>query len=228
MTTYAKPSVLPAWGETNTTTADMVQPASGAIQTGWILSATAPARQTWNWLLNFCANAIRYFMQRGMVDYDAAETYQLNARVIGNDGNTYVSIQNANSGHTPSTSPTWWTLWGFTLAGLGNAMVNSQTTNGYTTLADGTILQWGLSAALSTGSSTAFVTVTFPIAFPTACTAAVGNPDNVPITGSWSPMTCVSQSTGTPKSTVTFICDSANSAEHISETTHVKWYAIGY
>lgn len=122
MTTYAKPSVLPAWGETNTTSADMVQPANAAIQTGFPLSATPPARQTFNWLLNWASNAIRYFMQRGLADYDAAETYSLNSRCIGDDGNTYVSIQAANIGNTPSTSPTWWVKWGLKISDVASVV----------------------------------------------------------------------------------------------------------
>ncbi len=118
---YTKPAVLPAWGETNTTTADMVQPNVLDIQTGFPLSNTPATRQRWNWILNFCSNAIRYLCQRGIADWDTNETYQTNALVIGDDGNTYKSAIANNSGNVPSTSPADWIRWGFTLAQLPSA-----------------------------------------------------------------------------------------------------------
>jgi hypothetical protein len=116
MTTYAKPSVGPAWAETASNPADIITMTSSDVSAGWPLSGTPPSRQRFNYLLNWCTNAVRYFMQRGIVDYDAAETYQLNALVIGDDGNTYKSLQNANTNHAPSGNPTWWTPWGLTIA----------------------------------------------------------------------------------------------------------------
>lgn len=116
MPTYTKPSVLPAWCESHTTTADMIQPPNGDIQLGWVISAIPFTRQRLNWLFNFLANAVRYFMQRGISDYDATETYGLNSVVIGDDGLTYKSLGAGNIGHTPSTSPVQWVRWGFTLA----------------------------------------------------------------------------------------------------------------
>lgn len=182
MTAYAKPPVTPAWGETNTTSTDMVQPAPAAIQTGWPQSATPPARQYFNWLFNFCTAAVRYLCQRGLPDYDAAETYQLNARIIGDDGLTYVSIQNANIGHTPSTQPTWWTRWGFTLAQLGSTLVTLagfviQTgMPGYIklpTVLGGFIIQWVQGGSQSSGAGGSSYTLNFPLAFPNACFGAI-------------------------------------------------------
>jgi hypothetical protein len=97
------------------------------VQAGWPLSGTPPSRQRFNFALLWPWNAIRYFMQRGIVDYDAAETYQTNARIIGDDGNTYKSIVDANTGHTPSTSPTYWTRWGYTLAGINASQLTQAT-----------------------------------------------------------------------------------------------------
>jgi len=105
-----KPPVLPAWADSG----DKTQPTNGEIDVGWPLSATPPSRQRFNWILNFCANAVRYFSRRGISDYDAAETYIVGDRIIGDDGKTYRSLQAANINHTPSTSPTWWERWGFT------------------------------------------------------------------------------------------------------------------
>lgn len=104
-----KPPVLPPWAEAG----DKVQPTNAEIQTGWPLSNTPPARQRWNWILNFLANGIRYLTRRGMPDYGADETYMIGDRVIGDDGKTYRSIQDNNTGNAPSASPLWWERWGF-------------------------------------------------------------------------------------------------------------------
>lgn len=49
------------------------------------------------------------------VAYAAGTTYGAGAQVIY-DGNPYVSLQASNTGHTPSTSTTWWALSGVSLA----------------------------------------------------------------------------------------------------------------
>lgn len=136
MSTGAEPEVIPTWGELATDPGDMVQPSNTQIQDGWQESATPPPRQYFNWFQNYVANALCYFLQRGLVDYNAAQTYQLNARVIGDDGNSYVSLQNANQGNTPSTSGSWWARWGFTASQLSGlyAPINSPNFTGYATV----------------------------------------------------------------------------------------------
>lgn len=114
-----KPPVLPAWAETG----DKVQPTNAELQAGWPLSAIPPSRQRFNWILNFCANAVRYFSRRSIADYDAAETYMAGDRIIGDDGKTYVSLLDNNTANTPSTSPTKWERWGFTPTQLNAAGV---------------------------------------------------------------------------------------------------------
>lgn len=109
-----KPSVLPPWADAG----DKVQPTNAEIQTGWPLSNVPPSRQRFNWLLNWLMNGVRYLTRRGMPDYAADETYAIGDRVIGDDGKTYRSIQAANTGNTPSSSPLWWERWGFTKAEL--------------------------------------------------------------------------------------------------------------
>jgi hypothetical protein len=42
------------------------------------------------------------------VAYAAGTTYAAGALVYGSDGDCYVSLQGSNTGHTPSSSPTWW------------------------------------------------------------------------------------------------------------------------
>lgn len=104
-----KPPVLPAWAEAG----DKVQPSNAEIQAGWPLSNVPPSRQRFNWLQNFLANGVRYLTRRGMPDYGADETYMIGDRVIGDDGKTYRSIQDNNTGNAPSASPLWWERWGF-------------------------------------------------------------------------------------------------------------------
>lgn len=107
-----KPPVLPAWAESG----DRVTPSNAEIQVGWPLSSIPPSRQRFNWLLNYLANAVRYFSRRGLPDYDAAETYMTGDRIIGDDGKTYRSLIDNNTAQTPSTSPTKWERWALTLA----------------------------------------------------------------------------------------------------------------
>lgn len=108
MTVYTKPTVLPAWAETATPTTDTQQPTNPQIQGGWPLTATPPSRQWFNWLLNWLANGVRYFMQRGLADWDVAETYAIGAVILGTDNFIYQSLVNANVGNVPATSPTKW------------------------------------------------------------------------------------------------------------------------
>lgn len=54
---------------------------------------------------------------------------------------------------------------GFDTANLGTT-AGSLTTNGYAYLPNGLIIQWGITASIGVGGS---ATVTFPIAFPSAC-----------------------------------------------------------
>lgn len=112
-----KPPVLPAWAESG----DKVQPSNAEIQTGWPLSNVPPARQRWNWLLNFLANGVRYLTRRGIADWGADETYEIGDRVQGPDGLTYKALtQNTNK--TPASNPSDWTRWGFTASELGTEL----------------------------------------------------------------------------------------------------------
>ena len=123
-----KPPVLPPWAEAG----DKVQPTNAEIQTGWPLSNTPPARQRWNWILNFLANGVRYLTRRGLPDYGADETYMIGDRVIGDDGKTYRSIQDNNINHAPSASPLWWEEWAPSLSRLAD-LLQKQTYTAFTT-----------------------------------------------------------------------------------------------
>lgn len=123
-----KPPVLPAWAEAG----DRVQPSNAEIQAGWPLSNVPPSRQRFNWLLNYLANGIRYFSRRGLPDYDAAETYMIGDRIIGDDGKTYRSLIDNNIGQTPSAQPTKWEEWAPSLSRLAD-LLQKQTYTAFTT-----------------------------------------------------------------------------------------------
>lgn len=128
-----KPPVIPVWAESG----DVTTPTSGEIQAGWPATSTPPTRQRFNWILNFCANAARYFSRRGMADWDSAETYAVGDYTRGPDGLSYRSLT-ANTNKTPASNPSDWVRWGFTAAEMSAAL---------TLLPAGVISAFGASAA---------------------------------------------------------------------------------
>jgi len=110
MTQYTKPPVLPVWAETGET----VQPTNAEVQTGWPSSITPPSRQRMNWILNYVAKAVRYFLQRGIPQWDAEEDYPVGAKVIHTDGLTYSALLGTgNINQNPITATTFWEKWGY-------------------------------------------------------------------------------------------------------------------
>lgn len=80
--------------------------------------------------------------------YVAGTTYALGATVrvaLGTDYSVYASLQNANTGHTPATSPTWWRLSGLTHAAysatatyaMGDRVIDAAAHKEYESLVDG-------------------------------------------------------------------------------------------
>ncbi len=70
-------------------------------------------------------------LENDYAEYAGGTTYALDARVIvASEHNVYQSLQNANTGNTPSTSPMWWVLVGKTNAykAIDNK-VSTQTVN---------------------------------------------------------------------------------------------------
>lgn len=241
MSSYPQPPIVPPWGELAQDSGDMVQPSNTQIEAGWPESSTPPARQYFNWLFYYLSLAVNYFLQRGVADYNAAQTYAVSGVVIGDDGNLYQSLQNTNQGNTPSTSPTWWVQCGLTPAAI-TALIGSTFcaltgyaislgTNGYIklpTALGGLMIQWGTTAAFATGGSTATVTGSFATAFPTAAYSMVCSPDNVP--GSPSgiyPLVCMVVSLST--SGYTIDVDTTNhGGVTITNTVHARYLAIGH
>ena len=103
-----KPAVRQSWANVAVPTTDIVDPGDTYVGLGWLESATPPSRQYFNWLLNYASNGVRYFSRRGVVDYDAAETYQIGDTVLGDVGILMQSLTAGNIGNQPSTSPTQW------------------------------------------------------------------------------------------------------------------------
>lgn len=176
-----KPPVLPAWAESG----DRVTPSNAEIQVGWPLSSIPPSRQRFNWLLNYLANAVRYFSRRGIPDYDAAETYMIGDRIIGDDGKTYRSLIDTNLAQTPSTSPTKWELWALTQAQADgrsqNNVASIATAAGTADAITGafaltvTALTNGITLYVRTASANATTTPTFKADGTAAKTIVKGN-----------------------------------------------------
>lgn len=126
-----KPAVRPAWADAGVINTDIKDPdtvTAGFVSKGWQLSAQPPSRQYFNFALNYVWNGIRYFSRRGIVDYDATETYQAGDIVRGDNNVVVQSLLSNNSGNTPSTSPAaWGGLTGYALTGaLGGFVTTAQ------------------------------------------------------------------------------------------------------
>lgn len=150
-----KPPVLPPWADTAANPADIVQPSNAEISAGWPQSATPPSRQRFNWILNFCANAVRYLVRRGIADYDAAETYAVDDIVRGDvNGLIYRSLQANNINHPPSTSPTWWDTPLVKTPAIADNTTRIATTAWVTTAISGKANTNGTYASMTVGNAT--------------------------------------------------------------------------
>jgi hypothetical protein len=108
-----KPGVKNVWAEAG----DKVEPTGAEVLVGWPLTNTPPARQRFNWILNFLSNGVRYLTRRGIADHDVLETYEIGDYCRSTDGFTYrAKVQNTNK--LPQSNPTEWELWAFTATQL--------------------------------------------------------------------------------------------------------------
>ena len=158
MTQYTKPTVLPAWGESAGGT-DVLQPTNAEIQAGWPLSNVPPSRKRFNWILKYLAQGVRYMMQMGIPVWDSTEDYPVNARVMGSDGKTYKAILTGIN-KDPTTQPTYWTRWGFTLAELGAEITTPPQFDNDTSLATTAFVQRALGNSAGSVSKTGSVSLT--------------------------------------------------------------------
>lgn len=191
MTIYTKPPVKSVWAQTG----DTDEPSDASVKAGYPSGPTPPNRQQTNWLLNYIANAVRYFMQRGISAWDAGEDYPQYARVQGSDGHWYKSVI-ANNGNDPTTDDG--TNWlphyeGMAEATTGEAAAMTSHTVvmtparvpvcfdaaglqlfetsgdgcGFQILPGGLILQWMRETSLA-AHTTSTQTFVFPVEFPNA------------------------------------------------------------
>ena len=158
MTQYTKPTVLPAWAE-SAGGADVLQPSNAEIQAGWPLSNVPPSRKRFNWVLKYLAQGVRYLLQRGIPEWDAAEDYRINDRVMGSDGKTYKCIQ-AGVNKDPTTQTAYWTRWGFTLAELNAEATTPAQFDNSTKLATTAFIQAAVGSMSGTSSVSANATLT--------------------------------------------------------------------
>lgn len=98
-----KPTVRDAWAEA-AGPADIVDPGNTFVASGWPLSSTPPARQYFNWILNYAMNGIRYLCKRGIASWDSTETYSIGDVTIAPNGVVSQSLVNNNINVNPVTS----------------------------------------------------------------------------------------------------------------------------
>jgi hypothetical protein len=162
---YTIPAVRNAWADTAVPTTDIVDPGNAYESAGWTQTNQPPPRQYFNFLINQLGTAVRYFMQVGIVYWQAAELYQANA-TVNYSGWLFQSLINNNQGNVPtfnSSGPLTSASWG--------------PLNGYATTANlsGFVTQPQLVAALAPYAALASPTFT---GIPLAPTAAQGTSNN--------------------------------------------------
>ncbi|CAB4132181.1 ChiC_BD domain containing protein [uncultured Caudovirales phage] len=81
-----------------------------------IATSTQPDQWPQLWSLYFGPMTVSLWtvtgQPMGLTLWNSSVTYGAGAQVIGSDGNEYQSLQNNNTGNSPLTSPTYWTLLG--------------------------------------------------------------------------------------------------------------------
>lgn len=127
-----KPTVDSAtWGNTNTSSPDMVTPGAGLVNTGFLGYPTKLKRGHLNWLINKLHQGLRYYMAQGIPAWDASETQYVVGSVVSYLGVPYI----LNAGSPAGTNPTVDTAhWGPFITMPGTLMRRSFLTSG-TTLA---------------------------------------------------------------------------------------------
>ena len=115
---YTKPAVRAGWADTASgwsspsITSDVYDPdsyAGGTVSAGWTQTTTPPARQFFNWVLNYVMDGVRYLCGQGVATWDTLETYVVGATTLGSDKVLYRCILQ-HSGRDPSSggNPTYW------------------------------------------------------------------------------------------------------------------------
>ena len=171
MTTYSKPAVRNAWGQT-ATAGDLQDPGNTYASVGWQIGVKPP-RQYFNWVLNYNMAGIRYLCQNGIPAWDANETYanlsyilspsgylcraitnttNQNPDIAGNFGpagpwdspNVKTPTYPDNSSRVPNTS---WVTSYFLPVGTAVSSLGGQVANGQVPV--GAVTQWQGSLSIS-------------------------------------------------------------------------------
>lgn len=102
MTTYTKPAVRNAWGQT-ATGSDLQDPGDSYAKAGWQIGVKPP-RQYFNWVLNYNMAGIRYLCQQGISTWDSTESYPSRAITISPNGFIYQSSISNNINRNPDVT----------------------------------------------------------------------------------------------------------------------------
>jgi len=106
-----KPTVDTAtWGNTNTSSPDMVTPAAGMVNTGFLAYPVKLKRGHLNWLINKLHQGLRYYMAQGMPAWDASEgQYAVGSVVYYSVTNKFYRLHTASpAGTAPSVDTAHW------------------------------------------------------------------------------------------------------------------------
>ena len=109
--------------------------------------------------------------------------------------------------------------------GLPADFTSSMTTSGYQKLPSGLIIQWGQATLLASGTGVASVSVTFPIAFPTASLIAFAIP-TADINTSWGGVAPAKISSLTATGLTAVF--NANAHTTFDQDQTIYWASIGY
>jgi hypothetical protein len=131
---YSKPTVRAAWAQAAVNPTDIIDPGDPYIAAGWLESTTPPIRQYANWELNYVASAVRYFSQKGIVDWDSLETYQggpesagVSSAFVQYLGTVYMCIvPNTIGGQPPVLNTTNWAVAFVTPSALSGALTTTE------------------------------------------------------------------------------------------------------
>lgn len=170
------------WAESNPS--GVVAPDTGTQTAGY--GAVKPPYQEHNWLFQLMTNMLQYMEQNGIIPWKLEVNYSLKSLTFGSDGVVYQSQVENNQGTDPTTdSGANWLPWlettdnpfnAYTVEGGGTALAtttydagSSKAQDGYTTLPNGLMLQWGR----ETLSSQEY-TINFPTSFTVSPYIIVG------------------------------------------------------
>lgn len=106
-----KPTVDSAtWGNTNTSSPDMVTPGAGLVNTGFLAYPTKLKRGHLNWLINKLHQGLRYYMSQGIPAWDSSETQYAVGSVVSYLGIAYVLNVASPAGTNPTVDTAHWGL----------------------------------------------------------------------------------------------------------------------